>query len=116
MKARWIAILTALLIASGTFAQSRVELRLYPRGIIAGQSVRVTCKVPRHPDNRRLAMVVEHYRASERDLDGDRAPITYEFHVDHVPCASSNVACVVMTGTRDVFTAAQPLIVLGCDQ
>ena len=97
----WLAL--ALLLAL-----PRVSLVVTPRVVQAGQSVHIKCRVPRHPDNRRLEFGLVEWSVSVRELAGERAEVIWPT-VAQVPCVEEVVAYCFLTSTTRTFTAAAPV-------
>ncbi len=94
---------------------SPVAINVTPRVLLAGQTIRLTCVVPRSPENRWLNYGVAGYTYSMRQLDGDQAPITYTAYVQHVPCEASEAFCdLVQAGERHA-TVTAGITVAGCE-
>lgn len=92
-------------------SEPRVSVKVMPTVLFAGGSVRVTCRVPRHPDNRRLTMVLSEYTSHEVQLDGEASSVTHQFIFGHVPCETELAACVVEDAQHRRFTASERLTV-----
>lgn len=106
------AVLAAVLAFS---APTRVSIAVLPTVLQVGGTVRITCTVPHHPDNRWLTIGIPGYRTSGGDLDGASAPVTHTMYVEHVPCEAEEVVCEVTDALGKVYRAARPLVVAGCD-
>lgn len=107
---------TALLILLLTLtAPGRVYIATMPLVMQVGDSVRITCTVPKHPDNRWLKIGMDNYRTSTVQLDGDTAAITHVFLVSHVPCDTPIAVCVVEDNLGKTFTASRELVIAGCE-
>lgn len=108
-----VAALTLML----SFAKDSPDLRVYPRAVLVNQAVRLTCRVPRHADNRRVTWGLELVTSSSRDLEGENSPITFEALVEHVPCEPGAAFCEVIRVNRDQpLRAVATLAVGGCDE
>lgn len=107
--------LYALLVATLLAEPKGVEIRLEPRSFFADGDVRLTCTVPRHPLNRRLGYGIAEYRHSERDLDGEHAPITYETWIKHVPCGVGPAYCAVARSDLTIERVVLPLNIANCE-
>lgn len=106
-------VTTILLLLSA--APARVSIAVLPTAAMVNGTVRITCTVPRHPDNRWLTIGIPGYRTSGGDLDGASAPVTHTMYVEHVPCEAEEVVCEVTDALGKVYRAARPLVVAGCD-
>ncbi len=109
-------LLALLLLLS---APSRVSIAVLPTIVPAGGTVRVTCTVPRHPDNRWLEIGVYYeggvvYQSSLRQLDGDTAPITHTMLVDHMPCEAVVASCYLIPAVGPQARAVRAVEVVGC--
>lgn len=83
----------------------------------AGGDVRITCHVPRDPDNRGLEVGIENYRSSFFDMEGADAPITYEVWVKRMPCEAGAAYCFLKSnGAKVNQVVRQRLIVSGCEE
>ena len=93
-----------------------VSIRVLPTVLLAGQSMRVTCSIPRRAENRKLTIIVDGYWSSEYPLDGEDSPATIQKLYDHVPCGVESVSCVLEENTGKVHRAALPVYVSGCER
>lgn len=91
-----------------------VRIDVMPRVVMVGASIRLTCKVAPHPDNRELQMGFDNWTESTRQLEGDRAPITYQFIRDRVPCDPGDAYCLLKR-TNDGIIAKTSIEVRGCN-
>lgn len=105
-------VATLLLIL---LAPPRVSITVVPAALLVNGTVRITCTVPRHPDNRWLTIAVPGYVSSTRQLDGDAEKVTHVMYVDHVPCEATEVVCEVVDTLGRVYRTARPITVAGCD-
>lgn len=103
-----------LVLAASLLSPARVSISVVPTAGMANGTVRVTCSVPRHPDNRWLTIAAPPYTSSTRQLDGETAPITHTLYVDHLPCEVEEMQCIVEDALGRTFRAVQPIIVAGC--
>lgn len=107
----FLAILNAAVNAG---PQPRVTIRVLPSVLFAGHSIRVTCTVPRHPDNRLLDLGVTFYRGTTIQLDGAAARVTYEIIYDKVPCDSGPAYCQVTESHGRQYVDRAEIEVAGC--
>lgn len=105
------ATLSILLVLS---APSRVAIAVLPTVLQVGGTIRITCTVPPHPDNRWLTIAAPPYVSSGRQLDGSAEKTTHLFYVDHVPCEVEDVVCEVQDALGRTYRAARPIMVAGC--
>lgn len=115
---RWLSlsVLPLLLLA---LTPARVSIAVTPVVVMAGASVRVTCTVPQHPDNRWLVIGVYYeggvvYQASERQLDGEAAPVTHVMTVTRVPCEAAVAQCYVIPAVGPQFRVNREITVGAC--
>lgn len=98
-------------------APARPELTVSPRNIIAGQALRLTCKVPRDASNRRVAYGMTLVGSSERQMEGEASRVTYEMLIEHVPCEPGEAFCEVWrTGGGRPVRVSREVTTVGCDQ
>jgi hypothetical protein len=95
-------------------APARVYISVTPSVLQAGDSVRLTCTVPKNADNRWLKIGIEGYRTSIFQLDGDSAPITHTFIVQKVGCDTPLAICVVKDNLDREYPAVRELGIAGC--
>lgn len=76
-------------------ASAKLQLHVYPRAMMAGAAMRVTCRVPLRAMNRAVVFGVVGVRQSTDDLHGDAGPITHEIFIEHIPCEAGEAFCVV---------------------
>ena len=110
-------ILLLLISATATRSDEPVTARVSPGIVMAGRdaTVRLTCRVVRHPDNRKLEYGLEGYSSSERQLDGEASRVTWETFITHIPCGVERAFCIITRADRRTFSAFAPLVVAGCD-
>ena len=92
-------------------ALPRVGLVVYPRIAQEGQQLHVECRVPRHPDNRRLEFGLIEWSVSFRDLAGEDAQVIWPTNV-HVPCTEQVMAYCRLITTKGEFLATTPVMVV----
>ena len=92
-----------------------VVLTVYPHVVMAGYSVRITCRVPRHAANRTVAWGFEHWTSTARQLDGLDAPITWQSTWAHVPCDPGRAFCAVERADGQHTYRTSSLLVAGCE-
>lgn len=95
-------------------SEAPVRAAVQPPLLMKGGAVRVTCTVPRHPDNRRLDVMLPGYTESSRTLDGEDSRVTWEFVFTHIPCEVETAVCRVVRITG-AANARAPISVQGCD-
>ncbi len=105
---------TLLLLAFAFLSEPRVSIHVLPQAFIAGSSVRLTCTVSHHPDNRWLTLAIIPETSSTKQLDGESAPITHVLLVHHVSCDADIALCEVEDNLGHAFSATAPLQVGGC--
>lgn len=107
----WRVVVLAVLILAG----DSLTISVYPRVVMAGQAVRVTCHVPLLPESSQdtLEIGVEGYRTSVFEVHG--TPWTKEVTFDKVPCDVDGVFCALVLD-KDTRIVRQPIIVAGCDR
>lgn len=93
-----------------------VTIHLMPMVLMAGGTVRVTCRVPRSAENRWLEASIVPYTSDTRQLDGEAAAFTWQFEFSHIPCDAEYAVCAVQTRDGKVTQATSPLHVGGCSQ
>ncbi len=93
-------------------SDEKLTIRVTPTTLFGGGAIRLTCRVPRDPDNRRLEYGVEGYTSSERQLDGEASRVTWDALIDHVPCGVERVFCEVTRADRKRVRATAPLVVV----
>lgn len=97
------------------FSPVRVSIAVSPSVLFVGQTIRVTCTVPRDPSNRTLTIAIPGVTSSTRQLDGVNALITHTLTVPHVPCDTSAAVCVVENVRGQTFLAMRSFFVAGCN-
>lgn len=99
-------------LASAALNERLLTITVSPRVVMAGGSIRVTCRVVRDQANRWLDIGVVGYRASGEQLDGADAFVTHDLTVDHVPCDVSLAFCRLIA--LKPMTVTQMFLVGGC--
>jgi hypothetical protein len=97
-------------------ASGRVYIATMPSVMQAGDNVRLTCTVPKHPDNRWLTIGISGYRTSTFQLDGEDAAITHTFIVQHVSCDTPIAVCQVKDNLGKTYEATRELGMIGCGE
>lgn len=91
-----------------------VSIRVTPQTMFGGQSLRLTCRVPRDENNRWLEMGVDGYTSSTHQLDGAASRVTWEQMYHHIPCGTERVFCVLTkAGGRTRQVSASVTVVCG---
>ena len=106
--------LSTLLVLALT-VDAPLRIRVSPQVVMAGGSVTVICSVPRQTDNRSIEAILNPYRASMRDLEGENAAITHRFEFSRIPCEVTEAVCRLTTNAGKSYIARQGLLVSGCD-
>lgn len=91
---RWLILLSTLLLLVA-LAPPTLSIQVSPVVLFEGNAVRVRCRVPLNPQNRRLQIALDDYRYSEVPIDGEHGPVTTEVVYDHVPCEVAEASCTV---------------------
>lgn len=107
------AILVVLAVLS---TPARVSIAVQPTVVLQNGTIRITCTVPRHPDNRWLTIAVPGYTSSTRQLDGADEKITHTMYVQHIPCDIEGAICEVTDALGRTYPVARPVVVAGCAQ
>jgi hypothetical protein len=106
----------AAVLALAAAGDRGLAIRLNPQAILAGNSVWLTCRVTPDARNRKLAFGLAGVQASERQLDGDHAPITWgPIEFKHVPCGAGPAYCIVERQGERPLQAMAELNVGGCE-
>jgi hypothetical protein len=105
------------LLAVAAGKEPAVKIRLYRQVMMANDWNDLTCSVRRDPANRLLQYGIMNYmERSERDLDGEKAPVTHMFHYTHIPCGAGPAYCMVIRADNSEDHVEQSLEIAGCDQ
>jgi hypothetical protein len=102
---------TMLSTASMSTAPVTPLIRVTPHVLNEGDTIRIRCQVPRHPDNRKLQIAIEGYRYTEVPIEGERGPVTTEITYQHVPCGVDTVSCAVVTSMGYSQRVTAPILV-----
>lgn len=103
-----------LLLIGALAAAPSVSINILPRVMMRGATIRLTCRVMPHPDNRELLAGFTNWTETSRQLEGAEAPITYQFTWQHVPCDPGEGYCVVKRVNKQ-NRVTMPIEVRGCD-
>ena len=105
----WMAVFVWL------FAAPWATITMNPRAVFVGGGTNITCRVPRHPDNRIIHLGIADVRESVQQLDGEAARTVFELQVLRLPCEASEGYCAITRadGSRQVYT--QSLQIVGCE-
>lgn len=104
-------------VLAATAVGPRVKIRVSPIAVMKGGSVNLYCTVPRNAENRLLEYGVLDFRpGSQRDLDGERAAITWgPILIQHVPCDAGPAYCAVKDMYERWTRVEQKINVAGCE-
>ena len=94
-----------LILVAITLGLSAPEVRIdvLPRVMMAGASIRLTCRVTPHPDNRELSMGFTNWTESVRQLEGADAPIIHQITRGPVPCDPGEAYCRLKRTTEGII-------------
>lgn len=93
-----------------------VAVSVYPSAIIVGGELRLRCRVEPHADNRRIEYGIQNVANSQRDLDGENAPITWQpRNYTHIPCEAGAAYCAVYRVNKGWLEDVRPFTIGGCD-
>jgi hypothetical protein len=113
MKQLAALLLSGILLGA---TDPRVTIKLRPQVVMKGGAFWLTCRVPRNPHNRLLEYGVVDYRpGSQRQLDGDRAQITWQVLVEHLPCDVGPAYCAVQTDDGRWERVQHPIVIAACE-
>lgn len=104
--------LVAMLLAASTVGP---RISIYPQVLFAGGALRLRCSVPPAPANRWLDFGVQDYRTSGEELDGEKAVVTHETIIDHIPCNVGPAFCAVTDANGKVRTVTAAYEMAGCE-
>jgi hypothetical protein len=110
-----IAMLAALAALSALAAGDTLRADVYPRTLLKGGAVRLTCHVPRDADHRWLDLGIDGLRTSGIQLDGESEKMTFPMLIEHVPCGVEEAFCLVQGATGQPQRAVARFIVAGCE-
>lgn len=95
---------------------SWVTVSVTPSAVPVNGTIRVTCTVPRHPDNRWLTIAVPGSGVySTRQLDGEAEKITHVMYVQHIECGTEEVICEVTDNLGKQYRSVRSIAVAGCE-
>jgi hypothetical protein len=98
------AALLSAIIASG---DEMVKIRLSAGVVQTGNTLQITCTVPRHESNRKLGVGIVDDSASERDLEGASAPVTHYFRFKPSICGENIAYCLIARADGSTALAKQ---------
>lgn len=116
---QWLVFTTivGLLMSGGLWitqvvldGQDRLTVEVAPRVVPEGEQARVTCRVPRNAENRRLEFGILGSNASSENLDGEDAAITYRKFFRAV-CGDDSAYCAVRKASGHTEVVKAPLVV-----
>lgn len=110
-------ILTLLILAAATAkGDSGLNIRLNPQVVMPGASTWLTCRVTPDDKNRTLLYGIAGVQASERQLDGSKAAITWgPIEFKKIPCGAGPAYCIVDRQGDKPLQATATLEVAGCE-
>lgn len=92
-----------------------LTVTIYPRTVIADQTVHVRCRVPKRPENRWVDFGIRDYRVSRNPIEGEAGPIFHDTWVTHVPCGVEVAFCQIGTSRGAGERASVPIGVIDCE-
>lgn len=107
------AVLSVLLIL--ITSSPKLQLSLSRRVLFRGDSITLTCSVPREDSNRLVRVGFSEYQISERDLHGSDSPVTFRFEFKKIPCEPGVPFCQVFKNTGDSKTVTSTIELSGCE-
>jgi len=113
-----LAMATAigLLLGSGsTGASEKLMLRVTPNVSSAPSTVIVKATVTRNADNRWLHIEAESgefYRSSDVQLEGDKAPLVTEIHLNDLPSGEYTISAVLRNTLGEETVVRRTAIVM----
>jgi hypothetical protein len=113
MKARALCfglLMCAAVMPAGAREPERLTIRVSPAVAFAPANLIVRAMIQADADNRAVAIVAESpdfYRASEIELDGDRAPRTTVFEFRSLPSGTYDVKAVLIDASGKERAAAR---------
>jgi hypothetical protein len=105
-------ILVACVALSAAQAPS---ITLYPRAVMAGNSVRMICRIVPTEATRFVSFGISGLRSSGRQVDGADGVRTYEFLVDRVPCKVGPAFCITTDNANHQESSTLPFEIAGCE-
>lgn len=111
---RWLLFWCGLGVCLG--AADAVKIKLSGAAVFAGQALRITCSVARHPNNRWVEFGIVNFRSSGQSIEGEDSMVTYQYTFTHVPCEAGPAYCAVQTSDGKTQVAQQPFRVLNCEE
>ena len=94
----------------------KLAMRVSPQVVYVGHNLVLTCHVPRDERNRVLDYGIVDYREhSQRQLDGEFAPVTWQFVMERIPCDVGPAYCSVGRNDLTWTTVSETLEIVGCN-
>lgn len=107
-------VVSAVVILAALTA-ARPSVSVYPRIVMAGSAMRVTCRVPRRAVHRWISWGIDGLGTSTRQLDGLDAPITFERLFEHVSCNTGPAVCEVTDNLGRTLVASADFEIVSCE-
>ena len=99
------------------FSGDQLRVSVNPAVMMAGNTVILTCHVPKHPDNRLLEYgIIGTQVGSQRQRDGSASPITWQFEIKRVECESGPAYCAVRDSHGQWTRVTAQIQVAGCQE
>ncbi len=108
-----VLLLSATLLAA---TDPRVSIKVNPQVMMAGGSAWITCRVPRHAENRGVTIGIVDYRSSFDQIDGEAGAITHQILFNKIPCGVGDAYCDLVDNRAQHSVVRVPLQVAGCDE
>jgi hypothetical protein len=107
-----LLLLIACVVLSAVQAPT---ITLYPRVVLAGNSMRMTCRIDPTEKTRSVSFGISGLRTSGRQVDGADGIRTYEFLVDRMPCKVGPAFCATTDNTGHQEVSSLPFEIAGCE-
>lgn len=102
-------------LALATTATQVPTITLYPRAVMAGNAMRLTCRIDPTEKTRTVSFGITNLRSSGRQVDGADGIRTYEFLVERMPCKVGPAFCSTTDNTGHQEMTTLPFEIVGCE-
>jgi hypothetical protein len=105
-----------ILVACAALSASQAPtISLNPRIVLAGNSMRMTCRIVPTDATRFVSFGISGLRSSGRQVDGADGVRTYEFLVDRVPCKVGPAFCITTDNANHQESSTLSFEIAGCE-
>ena len=109
-------MVTLILVMSMLVLLAPVTVEVTNPMVARGGNTWVTCRVPRHADNRKVTIAIPMHRSTDRQIDGVKAPSMFRVLMQDIPCLPQVEAQCTLERTLTTHVSKVDIHMIGCEQ